>query len=352
MFRLVFACILSALDPVSARADNERPMELLENQSGKLVLAISMQWEGETLSQHNLDAITKFRENYESISMMQFINPVYFTKPKADATNIRQKINSVIRKNDAIGLQLLGWQSLVKDSGVIFRNSPTFWGNTISAKACSVDCGHEVPLSVYSREELVKLMKHSIELLTANGFKTPSAFMAGGWMATNQVLEAAVISGLKYDFSGIPPHIVQEKIRQFPLYQWINELWDKTTALSQPSPLPTQVGWIEEYYNNGGTLDYITEKDIVDMYHGYANLLKQDPSKAYLIHIGLYQETAAKTLPRLEAALQKIFADSTANNIPIAMLQIPSTDKRADSQDDPAAKVRNRQDQVSIHFDR
>jgi hypothetical protein len=176
-------------------------------------------------------------------------------------------------------------------------------------------------------------MNHSLDVLTTNGFQRPAAFMAGGWMASNQVLEAAVLSGLKYDFSGIPPHVVQAKIHQFPIYQWITELWDKTTALSQPSPLPTQVGWIQEYYNNGGTLDYSTEKEIMDLYHGYANLLKQDPSKAYLLHIGFYQETAAKTLPRLESALQKIFADSAANQIPISMLRIPPGENRADARD-------------------
>ena len=154
--------------------------------------------------------------------------------------------------------------------------------------------------------------------------------MAGGWMASSQVMEAAVLSGFKYDFSGIPPHVIQGKIQQYPIYKWLAELWNGTTALSQPTTLTTQVGPIQEYYNNGGTLDYITEKDIVDLYRAYANLLKQDPSKAYLMHIGLYQETAAKTLPRLESALQKIFEDSATNQVSISMLKMPTMEKDQD----------------------
>lgn len=312
---------LAVADDTTHRA--EQSIDLLKDQAGRLVLAVSVQWEGESLSQQNLDAIRSFTQKYPSINLIHFLNPAYFTKPNINKDDVKAKIKSVIRPGDSIGLQILGWKSLINAAGLKFRNTPTFWGNKLDASLCAHDCGHEVPISIYNKDELSKLFASSMEIFRDHGLGKPTAFMAGGWMASNHVLEAAMQAGIKYDFSGVAPHVVEGKLKKYPIFRWIAELWNNTTTLSQPTPIPTQAGWIQEYYSNGGTIDYVNEKDIVDLFRGYANLLKQNPTNTYLLHIGFYQETAAKNLSRLENAIQQIFAHSDTNKVPLSMFRIP-----------------------------
>jgi hypothetical protein len=317
---LATLCLLLS---AQVNAGTEGSLDLLKNQEGKILLALSIQWEGENLLDSNLNAIAEFREKFSSISFLQFVNPVYFTKDNANTEDVRSKIASVMRSNDSLGLQLLGWRSLIEGAGVTYRSAPTFWGNRPEVRPDSKDIGHEVPISTYSQDELSKIFEHGIDIFSKNGFPRPISFMAGGWMATTQVLEACAREGIKYDFSGIPPSAIATKAKRFPIYQWLADLWARTTPFSQPTPIPTEAGWIQEYYNNGGTLDYASESDIVDLYRAYANLLKKDPSRPYVLHIGIYQETAAKTLPKLASILQTIFAESAKNETPVAMLTIP-----------------------------
>ncbi|MEZ4742606.1 MAG: hypothetical protein R3B45_09190 [Bdellovibrionota bacterium] len=335
----LFYCILYAcfsLTTFASEAKIEKNLELQKelfgSQSGKIKLAISLQWEGSQLEASNLEAIKLFRKKFASIDFFQFVNPAYFTKKDQDPQETAKKIKSAIYPEDSMGLQLLGWKSFIQDAKVIFRNSPTFWGNQLNDRSCLKDCGHEIPLSAYNKSEIRTLIDHSLYLFDKYDLPKPHAFMAGGWMASNDVLEAAVESGFKYDFSGVPPHLVKSRIAKYPLFHWITELWNQTTAFSQPVPVPTRAGWITEVFNNAATLDYLSTKDLIDLFDGYINLHRKYPNNNYVIHLGFYQETAAKTLPRLESALQHIFAVSNKKNISLSMLKLlPPTSNKGSS---------------------
>ena len=138
--------------------------ELHSNQS-KVMISISAIWEGKDLKKENLKAMTKFRKNFSHIPLIQFLNPAYFTKDDSSYKLIRKKINNVISQDDIIGLHIHPWKSLIENSNVAFRQTPSYWGRHINLLNSMKDFGHDVPLSVYSQDEIYRIIKHSLNLL-------------------------------------------------------------------------------------------------------------------------------------------------------------------------------------------
>ncbi len=295
-----------------ARSNSPRP----------IILQLSQVWEGAEINPSSLAAIQEFRSQFSSISITHFLNPAYYTKPGADAESITAKILSTMRAGDATGMTLNGWRSLVQDSGLIFRDSPTFWGNTLSARDCQFDCGHEVPLSSYSEEELVKLMEHSAKLLVDQGFSRPTGFRAGGWMATPQVLSAAARSGFLYEFSAVPPELISGRLQHFPLGRWLKALWQDQTPLAQPRVIQVQGGSITKVGNSAAAIDYLTERQVSELYRAYVAAHRAAPHRGLLFHLSFHHESAAQHLPRLARVLQDIFAISQESRIPLQPMTV------------------------------
>lgn len=297
--------------------DNHEHTRASEPKTGSIQLIISLLWVGEHLRPENIEAIQGFRKAFGDISLVQFLNPAYLTKTGADIPATVQTIRSVLQPNDPVAMLLNSWRSFLGDSGVVFHDSPAFWGNSLSKGQCAIDCGDEVPLSSYNREDLDRIVKHGIDLLTHNGFPRPQGFIAGGWMASQDVLESVAKAGIFYDFSAVPPSVVEAPIKHSPLFRWLKNLWPKMTVLSQPGERYTSSGLVLEVGNNIGTMDFQTPQAVVDAFDAYANLLKQNPDKDLVFHIGFYQETANEQLPKLINALQQIFARASAEKIPL-----------------------------------
>ena len=128
-------------------------------------IVISVDWEGRDLDPKNLAAFKSFRKDCPHIPILQFLNAAYFTKPGMDQKKIKSAIESVILPIDEIGLHIHGWKSQFEACGVKFRNSPSFnSGGEISQGENDLDIGHDIPISEYTTEELVKVIKHSKEI--------------------------------------------------------------------------------------------------------------------------------------------------------------------------------------------
>lgn len=286
----------------------------------KIQLLVSVDWEGESLQEENLIVMKRFREQFPQLKLLQFLNAAYFTKPSANAKQIRDKIASVIRPGDELGLHIHSWKSLFTASGVSFKTEPTYWGSALGS--CRYDCGHEVSAAAYSESEFRKVVHTSKAILKSQGFGTARSFRTGGWMGTESVLTAIAEEGFTVDSSAVPVQFLKEEIGETPLYSWLNELWNAVAPSSQPWNIETAAGKILEVPDNGALADYVEASEMVDFFKAQAKLLPRE-NRSLLVHIGFHQETAREYLRRVETALRTILALAERGSLPLEFASLP-----------------------------
>jgi hypothetical protein len=291
--------------------------------TGVLKLAVSLVWEGRDLQPYNLAAIRSFRERFASIRLVHFVSPAYFARAGADATAVRSALRSVMRPGDKLGIAIGGWKSLAAKAGVIFRDNPTFWGQTLRPSDCARDCGLDVPVNVYPQAEVSRLTRAGIDVLEANGFGRVEAGLATGWVASPQVLEAFAENGIRYDFSAVAPELVAKRLGSFPLYRWVKGIWGNVTPHTQPYVVPAVSAPITEIPQGLAAIDYLTERDVTAIFAEYVGRLRREPSRDLTFQLAFYQETARQSLPMLEKALQSVFALSGKANVSLRPLDAP-----------------------------
>lgn len=289
--------------------------------TGKIILLVSVDWEGESLNAGNLAAMAQFRKEFPGLGILHFLNAAYFTKSNASPSSIQKRISAVLRPQDELGLHIHGWKSLFEASGVEFRSGPTAWGNEIGD--CSDDCGHEVAINAYSTEELRKVVRYSLDTLDHFGFGRAQSFRAGAWLATRNVLDAISAEGLLVDSSAVPAKFLRSEIGDSPLYRWVASLWHGITPASQPTYLETASGRILEMPDNGALADYMGADEMAAELQVATNLLKQNPNRDVWIQIGFHQETATQYLPRVRQALHTILSTAQRDQLPLEFAKLP-----------------------------
>jgi hypothetical protein len=285
---------------------------LTQNADRRITVTLSIHWEGQSINAYNLEAIKNFRQRFSGVNFVHFVDPAYFLKPGVNQDKIQEMIKSTIQAGDIVGLQIHGWQSLIREAKVVFRDSPTFWGQPISTKECSFDCGHEVPINVYSVAELRQIIKTGADVLEKAGFPRPTYFMAGGWVSSDNVQEAAVQEGMIRDYSPIPPSLVYGRLRGYPLFGWINNLWESTLPFSLPYEKKFGSDTLAVMPFTAGTVDYLRSQDVIEIMRTNINMVTEGgkPGPLYF-HVGMYQETALAQVKKMEQIVQAIFALST-----------------------------------------
>jgi len=202
----------------------------------KLTLLASIDWEGGDILPKNIQAIEAFNKKYPNVPFTRFICPSYYTRG-FDAVSVTKDIKRAIKPIDEVALHIHCWESLLTHSGVVYQSKPT-WnhadgrGDPAKKHDGTLEYGHDVPLGLYSAQEIEKVVKSSVELLYDNKLldkKTPCVgFRCGGWVACTKVLQALHSQkSFTYDASGAP-HIFFGNLynrEAVPLYQWLNKQW-------------------------------------------------------------------------------------------------------------------------------
>lgn len=281
---------------------------------------LSVTWEGNHLKPHNLEALEAFRAAHK-INVLHLVSAGYFSKPDAQKEKVANAIRAALKPGDELGLHVVPWKSLTQAAGVVFRSTPTYWGNAINESECAVDCGVEVPLMIYPPEDIAKLIATSVRFFTENAFERPKTFSAGGWLASPEILEAARDRGFVYDISAVPPGLVKERLGQFPIYNWLKFRWNAINEFSSPYAIKTKTGTIVEIPLTTASADYLTP---AQMFRTFQRMLERRRTKnePILFHINLHQETAWEYLPRVAAILQKLFPQD-AQRFPVKAVTLP-----------------------------
>lgn len=287
-----------------------------------LTICITVDWEGQDLSNANLSAMENFRLAFPNLPLTHFICPAYFTRGGA-AGPIAAQILRPIQPIDEIGLHVHGWKTLVEGAGVAFIREPTWYeddgdGPEVPYGHDEEDIGHGVPLGLYARDDLVTIFAFANNLLTANHIApaTPVSFRCGGWMAANRVQEAIASS---------PTMRIDSSATDGPYFQQINDLLQDfgctlgemipilygpaavaappqyanthmfaqigtwVTATTQPFVVPTPQGPVFQATDNGVLADYLSGQMI---YQRFVDAWNNAAHHDTVLVVGFHQESA------------------------------------------------------------
>lgn len=305
--------------PIERTSSTSGTSESETRREGRMKLLVTVDWEGRDLAEENLAAMEKLRAEFPAVKIVHFLNAAYFTKPSAVAADVRGAIQRTLLREDELGLHIHGWKRLFEASGVTFRFAPTFWGRSVDPNGpdCAVDCGHDVPINLYTAEELEKVVTFSVDTLEANGFGRARSFRCGGWVASQSVRDGIAAGGIRWDHSEVPTTFLVEEIGSAPLYRTLQGIWPDTTALAEPHVLDVASGTLGEIPDNGALADYVTPDEMLQVFEANKAKFLADRTKNVVVSIGFHQETAARYVPRVAEALRRIHEEAERERLPL-----------------------------------
>jgi hypothetical protein len=217
-----------------------------------LYVTMTVDWEGQTLEQGNLDAMRQFRQKFPDIPITHFICPAYFTRVSTlqAVEALAAEINSVINeKIDEVALHIHCWYSLM-DAAINQHIITPTWnpgndpgeGVPYDPPGNDEDYGHDVPFGCYTPAEIASALATGIQLLRKSIKRTGTieSFRCGGWLAGDKVLRVLQQAGLKYEASATPGEFFREVIVKAapadPIYGWVADMWS-TKVVTAPDYL-------------------------------------------------------------------------------------------------------------------
>jgi len=274
----------------------------------KIAIYVTVDWEGVSLEQENIETMQAFRKKFPHIPMLQLLNPVYFLRDHPNNIVLSNIIKSTFLATDTQGLHVHAWKSLVTYCGIPYQNSHSFADTN---EACeTADCGYTVSLEyAYSQKELTKLIACSSDVLVENGFASPKHFRAGGWQLGPKLMAALQANGFIWDSSVTDANLLTTRWHdESGMVKMLRQLHPNSTPLDQPYAVSSN---IMEYPNNASLADYTSTKQIVSM---FKQLLV---AKKNVMVLGFHQETATDHLNRLENAIPQMEAIAKEHGIAI-----------------------------------
>lgn len=265
---------------------------------------VTVDWEGYSLEEDNIEAMQQFRKQFPHIPMLQLLNPNYFLQNHTDPQFITHTIKSTFLASDTQGLHVHAWKKLITHCGIDYQAMPSFSDH---AETCSADadCGYTVSLELgYSQQDLTKLIACSNQVLVNNGFDKPKHFRAGGWQLGPKLMQALHDNDFIWDSSRIDGDLLTTRWHEKSgIVRMVSQLHPNSTPLDQPYAVSEQ---IMEYPNNAALTDYTNTKQIVSL---FKNLIT---ANKHVMVLGFHQETAVDFLPRLTHAIPKMEAIAKA----------------------------------------
>jgi hypothetical protein len=273
---------------------------------GRVVVAITIDWEGAYLSTEGLEALDALRKGLGPVPLTHFVSAAYFTKAEPDST-AASTIQRAVVKGDELAVHLHAWRSLAKASGIEPKLAPSFLTGTDKLLEFEDgDVGFDTDLDVYGVPELRALLRTSRRLLEQTGVPISKTFRAGGYLGTPKVLQAIREEGYTVDSSATDHRQLDER-KDEVLPRRVREIWPKTETTSQPWLADARGGPLLEMPIAAFT-DYATADEIVAIFEAAHARLAKEPGRDVFVVLGFHQETGGEFAGRLGEALGKVRA--------------------------------------------
>lgn len=273
---------------------------------------ITVHWEGRELHAPNVEALERMRKTYPDIPLTHFVNPAYFLDEAKAADNF-SAMQRVLGAQDEVGLYLAPMEMLVKEAGVILKLSPSFWGYMDEGELCQNDCGLDVPLTVYTREETLRLLSSAHRTLAQAGFTNLKSFMVRGWMEAPYLTQLASSFGYRFDMSPVDPGLVTPKLREFPLSAWVAERWSMLSKADAETlqTLADSHPQVRSIPQRGGIMELNEQLEILARFDRQVKEGKPDE----VFTLALSAEAAFQSWPKLRMILQSLQEKAKKQNI-------------------------------------
>ncbi len=291
-----------------------------------VTVQVGVYWEGRDLQEPNIDALIRLRKTFPAIPLTHLVNPAYFLD-QAKATDNLQTLQKVVQAEDEVGLYLAPIEALVQHAGTILKLQPSFWGYLDEGEVCESDCGLDVPLTVYNREEVLRLFFSAQSTMQKAGFTGLKSFAVRGWMEAPFVTELASAFGYRVDLSPIDPNLIALKLREFPIADWVTQRWgelnnadpETVQRFSQADPLLTKLPQI------GGVLELTEQREILARFDRLVKNQREHPLFNQVFTLGISVETAFQSWPKLRTLLQSMQERAKAQNFDLKFVTASST---------------------------
>jgi hypothetical protein len=272
--------------------------------AGRIVAAVTVDWEGAALAPEGLDALDELRKHLGSAPITHFVSAAYFTKDHPDPRAAAYLTESV-HPGDELAVHLHAWRSLATVAGIAPKLSPSFVSGTDKlAEFDDGDIGFDTDLDVYGVPELRALVRASVRLLEQTHRPVSKVFRAGGYLGTPKMLDAIRLEGFAVDSSATDSHQVDSRKDSF-LARRVREVWPKVDETTQPFLVDPQSRQLIEM-PIAATADYVTAADIVHMFEAASERLTRDPEHDVFVVLGCNQETAQDFAGKLGEALDQV----------------------------------------------
>jgi hypothetical protein len=275
--------------------------------TGKLFVAVTLDWEGAYFSGDALDALDALRVKLgDDVPVTHFMCAAYFSKPEPDPEGF-ENLRTSLRPGDELALHLHLWKSLAIAASIEPKLSPSFLTGTDKlVEFPDGDIGFDTDLDVYGVADLRALVRTSKKLLEPSAMTVSTSFRAGGYLATPKVLQAIRDEGFTTDSSAAAADQFNGPTDKI-LRQRIKEVWPAAGPGTQPYVISTPSGPIVEMPISA-VADYVSAGDITDVITSAHERLAKDRTKNVFVVLAFHQETADEFGARIHEALQRIRA--------------------------------------------
>lgn len=167
--------------------------------SEPIYIAWTVDWEGVDPGKANMEALGNMARDYK-IPLTHFYNPRLYINVKV--TDFREKEITTWLKNrladgDDMAMHLHMQFDMVEEAGINAKYDDVTWDNGLS--------GYDMPSTVYSYEEYLKILQWGKNKLVEMGLPEPKGYRAGGWFANMNNMKAIKDAGFTYDSTSRVP---------------------------------------------------------------------------------------------------------------------------------------------------
>jgi hypothetical protein len=271
---------------------------------GKLVVAVTIDWEGVEFSPEGLDALDELRRHLGSAPVTHFVSAAYFTKDHPDPRAV-SFLTEAVRPGDELASHLHLWKSLAKASGIEPKLSPSYVTGTDKLyEFPDGDRGFDTDLDVYSVADLRAMIRTSRTLLERTHLPVSRSFRAGGYLGSPKVLQAIRQEGYAIDSSATDHRQLDPRKDAF-LSRRIQEVWPNVTAASRPFFADTQGQQVLEM-PIAATADYVTAAELARLFDTASDQWQKAPDRDVFVVLACNQETAQDFAGRLADAIDRL----------------------------------------------
>ena len=264
-------------------------------ETGRVVVVLTVDWEGAELNPDGLDAIDWLRKRVPG-PVTHFVSSAYFTKTEPEP--VVATLAEMVKDGDELAIHLHLWQSLARASGVEPRLSPSFLTGTADVEDYDGDAGYETDLDVYDVAELRKLLVTSRQLLAQAKLPVSTSFRAGGFLATPKVLAAIKSEGFTVDSSALASDEIDLDDDAFQTR--VASVGPKRDRGAQPFALDELVELPIAAF-----ADYTSADEVAAQIEAAYARLKTDPTRDVFVVLAFNLETAAALAGRIGQGVEK-----------------------------------------------